>query len=104
ETSSATLPPIHEKEQMMGMLDNLSPLWIENQYNIWKSEPGTLSEEWRAFFAGFDLGCSQLAPAGAALTTDEALKHSAVQSLIYRYRDIGHLLACTDPLSPCRME
>lgn len=88
----------------MGMLDNLSPVWIENQYKIWKSEPEQLSEQWHAFFAGFELGFSKEAPAGATLAPDDALKHSAVQSLIYRYRDIGHLLACTDPLSPCRME
>ena len=31
-----------------------------------------------------------------------ARKQSGVQSLIHRYRDIGHLLACTDPLSPCK--
>ena len=88
----------------MGMLDNLSPLWVENQYNLWKSEPEKLSEEWRAFFTGFDLGCTKEAPSGVALTTEDALKHSAVQSLIYRYRDVGHLLACTDPLSPCLIE
>jgi len=89
----------------MGMPDNLSPVWIENQYNIWKSEPETLSPEWRAFFEGFELGFSKEAPAaGAPISTDDALKHSAVQSLIYRYRDIGHLLACTDPLSPCQVE
>lgn len=87
----------------MGVLDNLSPLWIENQYLVWKSAPETLSDEWRAFFAGFELGAVR-EPAGEALTTQDALKHSAVQSLIYRYRDIGHLLACTDPLSPCPME
>ena len=29
------------------------------------------------------------------------LRQSGVQSLIYRYRDLGHLLACTDPLNPC---
>jgi 2-oxoglutarate dehydrogenase E1 component len=88
----------------MGMLDNLSPLWIENQYNIWKSAPETLTEEWRAFFSGFELGLAREGSAEEALTTEEALKHSAVQSLIYRYRDIGHLLACTDPLSPCQVE
>lgn len=86
----------------MGMLDNLSPVWIENQYQIWKREPEKLSEEWRAFFTGFDLGYAREEPAGA--TTAEMLKNSAVQSLIYRYRDIGHFLACTDPLSPCKVE
>lgn len=87
----------------MGMLDNLSPLWIENQYNLWKSDPSQLPDEWRAFFTGFELAAPQ-APAGAALSDEEALKQSSVQSLIYRYRDIGHLLACTDPLSPCPLE
>jgi 2-oxoglutarate dehydrogenase E1 component len=87
----------------MGVLENLSPLWIENQYMVWKSAPETLSDEWRAFFAGFELGFER-EPAGTALSNEDALKHSAVQSLIYRYRDIGHLLACTDPLSPCLME
>jgi 2-oxoglutarate dehydrogenase E1 component len=87
----------------MGMLDNLSPLWIENQYNLWKSDPSQLPNEWRAFFTGFELAAPQ-PPAGAALSDEEALKQSAVQSLIYRYRDIGHLLACTDPLSPCPLE
>jgi len=87
----------------MGLLDNVSPLWIENQFTLWKSEPEKLSEQWRAFFAGFELG-SSVEGGAAALAPEDALKHSAVQSLIYRYRDIGHLLACTDPLSPCKME
>jgi 2-oxoglutarate dehydrogenase E1 component len=94
-----------KKERLMGLLDNVSPQWIENQFTLWKSEPEKLSEQWRAFFAGFELGNSMEGPTGpAALATDDALKHSAVQSLIYRYRDIGHLLACTDPLSPCKMD
>jgi len=89
----------------MGMLDNVSPLWIENQFTLFKSEPEKLSDEWRAFFTGFELGgaAGELS-AAPALAPEDALKQSAVQSLIYRYRDIGHLLACTDPLSPCCME
>ena len=86
----------------MGILENLSPDWIENQYLIWKREPEKLSAEWRAFFTGFDLGYAKEAPTGA--TAEEMLKNSGVQSLIYRYRDIGHFLACTDPLSPCKIE
>ena len=89
----------------MGLLDNVSPLWIENQFTLWKREPEHLSDEWCAFFAGFELGSSaEGAPGSGPLPPEDALKQSAVQSLIYRYRDIGHLLACTDPLSPCKME
>jgi 2-oxoglutarate dehydrogenase E1 component len=88
----------------MGMLDNLSPSWIESQYEIWKNDPDQLSQEWHAFFAGFELGATRPTPEEECLSIGDALKHSAVQSLIYRYRDIGHLLACTDPLSPCSLE
>ena len=84
----------------MGFLHNITPEWIEELYLLWRESPGKLNAEWRAFFEGFEL-------AGAGRETlppDEALKQSAVQSLIYRYRDIGHLLACTDPLSPCKLD
>ncbi len=38
------------------------------------------------------------------LTPEMASKQSAVDALIYRYREMGHLLACTDPLSPCPID
>lgn len=56
--------------------------------------------EWRALFEGFDL--AEGTPFHVeCLDPETALKYAAVHSLIHRYRDIGHLLACTDPLSPC---
>ena len=36
-----------------------------------------------------------------ACTIDKALAQSRVEALKYRYRDLGHLLACLDPLSAC---
>ena len=84
----------------MGFLHNVTPEWIEQLYLLWRKSPDELSPEWRAFFDGFDLAGG----GGEPPTTRESLKQSAVQSLIYRYRDIGHLLACTDPLSPCKID
>ena len=81
----------------MPFLQNLTPAWLEEQYRRWQEAPESIDPLWRTFFTGFDLG--RAAPAGPDLA--EALRQSGVQSLIYRYRDIGHLLACTDPLSPC---
>ncbi|WP_027713992.1 2-oxoglutarate dehydrogenase E1 component [Desulfuromonas sp. TF] len=77
----------------------ISPQWIEAQYLLWRKHPDRIPSAWRAFFEGFELGTEE-AP---ARTGDPAyaIKQSGVQSLIYRYRDIGHLLACTDPLNPC---
>ncbi|MDT8444380.1 MAG: 2-oxoglutarate dehydrogenase E1 component [Desulfuromonadales bacterium] len=79
----------------MSISGNVSPQWLEAQYQLWKSEPDQVSPDWQAFFEGFDL-------AWQTPTSDRELaaKNSAVDSLIYRYRDLGHLQADTDPLSP----
>src|SRR5208337_3097781 len=87
----------------MSFLGNITPQWIEAQFLIWRDDPEKMGAEWRAFFDGFELGGSELS-GGKCLDPELALKLSAVHSLIYRYRDIGHLLACTDPLSPCKID
>jgi 2-oxoglutarate dehydrogenase E1 component len=87
----------------MSFVGNLSPQWIEAQYLLWLEAPERVGVEWQAFFAGFELGEGAL-PGRECLEPAQAIKNSAVQSLIFRYRDIGHLLACTDPLSPCKID
>jgi len=85
-------------------LANLSGDWIESLHASWKLDPGSVSEEWRNFFSGFELGAEVPGRKGPGMSEAQALKNSGVQSLIYRYRSIGHLLACIDPLSPCRLD
>jgi len=87
----------------MSFIGNITPQWIETQYRLWHDAPEKVVEEWRAFFEGFELAESATLP-GECLDPNTALKYSAVQSLINRYRDIGHLLACTDPLSSCMID
>lgn len=84
----------------MGFIHNIDPAWVEELYILWRQSPEQVNPEWRAFFEGFELGGAE----PGAPARGEALKQSGVQSLIYRYRDIGHLLACTDPLSPCKTD
>ncbi|RNC73237.1 MAG: 2-oxoglutarate dehydrogenase E1 component [Desulfuromonadales bacterium] len=86
----------------MDLLAGASPEFIESLYLQWRDDPAVVSAEWRAFFSGFEAGRTEVAEAGLPL--EMAAKQSAVDSLIYRYRDLGHLLACTDPLSPCKLE
>lgn len=76
-----------------------SPEWVEQLYLSWKEAPANVSPQWQAYFSGFQLG-------EVAVEADDegALKPYAVQSLIYRYRDIGHLMAYVDPLSPRPVE
>ena len=82
----------------MNLSETLSADFIDAQYRKWKSDPTSLSDDWQLFFKGFELAGS-VGPADA--DPEQAMRQANVMSLIYRYRDIGHLLACMDPLSAC---
>ncbi len=75
--------------------------YIDAQYKLWKTEPEKISREWRLFFEGFELAAAGKMPAEETVTGDQLERQSRVQTLIDRYRDIGHLMACLDPLTTC---
>jgi 2-oxoglutarate dehydrogenase E1 component len=85
----------------MSFLSNISPEWFEAQYLSWKESPQLVTPEWSAFFRGLELG-GEVFPSMECMAPEFARKLCGVQSLIHRYRSLGHLLACTDPLSPCK--
>ncbi|MBL0225579.1 MAG: 2-oxoglutarate dehydrogenase E1 component [Geobacteraceae bacterium] len=93
---------VHNALQM----SNVSGQWLDSLYQQWIKDPESVNDEWKLFLAGFELGNS--APVSTSPFTTrhnfESLKLSGVQSLIYRYRSLGHLQACTDPLSPCQLD
>ncbi|NVN89912.1 MAG: 2-oxoglutarate dehydrogenase E1 component [Desulfuromonadales bacterium] len=82
-------------------LSNVSGEWVESLYAAWQENAESVPQDWRIFFSAYELGSEKSL---GQFDETRALKQSGVQSLIYRYRDIGHLLACTDPLSPCKTE
>lgn len=84
----------------MDFIGNIDPEWLEEMHKRWQADPDLVDAEWRLFFAGFDLG---LTKDTSPPTFETSSKLSALQALIDRYRDIGHLMACTDPLSPCML-
>ena len=84
-------------EYNMTSPDNVSPQWIEAQYLVYQENPDRVTEEWRRFFQGFELGLD------TAASSMPDHKPAAVQSLIRRYREIGHIYACVDPLTPCEL-
>jgi 2-oxoglutarate dehydrogenase E1 component len=88
----------------MSFLNSVSPQWIEEQYLLWKKSPHLIPVEWTYFFSGLEIGSSVSAPEMASSYPEATRKIAAVQALIHRHRDIGHLLACTDPLNPCVRE
>ncbi len=78
---------------------HVSEEWIESQYKAWKLDSSSVGAEWHAFFEGFELGSTDRSDQAALVIG----RHSGVLALVERYRRVGHLLACTDPLSPCRL-
>ncbi|AQV02982.2 2-oxoglutarate dehydrogenase E1 component [Desulfococcus multivorans] len=102
---------------MIDISETMNMAYIDRQYQLWKNDPDAVERDWRIFFKGFetagglDLKTVVRADEGLsrpdtdlpeeACTIDKTLLQSRVEALKYRYRDMGHLLACLDPLVAC---
>lgn len=92
-----TIDHLHRNQ----MIDNTySADYIDGQYRLWKSDASKVSKEWQMFFQGFEMAHGAVFTTGSDSDRDEQ-KRAGVQSLVYRYRDIGHLMSCLDPLTAC---
>ena len=105
-----------EPPQASGLsVNGWNPQYVDALYEQWQADPESVEPQWRYFFAGFDLGYRpaasadsagqpQLASRGSRALAAGTLpsKQSLVDSLIYHYRDIGHLAADLDPLGTRR--
>ncbi len=86
----------------MNLPETLNIAYIDSAYQRWKSDPKSVSRDWQFFFRGFEMAGEGIPRAEAvAGDADHALDQARVAMLIDRYRELGHLLACMDPLSPC---
>ncbi|UCE82008.1 MAG: 2-oxoglutarate dehydrogenase E1 component [Deltaproteobacteria bacterium] len=75
--------------------------FIDEQYRLWKSDPSKVSKDWQFFFEGFELASAREAEVVMVCDEDQVSRQSRVETLIHRHRDLGHLLACLDPLAAC---
>jgi len=78
--------------------------YYEAQYERWKKDPSAVSSDWQHFFKGFEMAYAGNLGGPGEPVRGQAANQAEVTALIYRYRDIGHLLACMDPLSACPTE
>lgn len=85
----------------MDLTETLNLQFIDAQYKVWKADPNAVSRDWRFFFEGFEIAGAGQLETTALLDEDQILQQSRVDALVHRYRDIGHLLACLDPLVAC---
>ncbi len=88
-------------------ITNAHPSYIENLYNDFTREPGSVDAEIRKFFEGYDFAVStgqptangvNVKPASAAAATNNLDKEFAIYQLIQAYRKKGHLVALTNPI------
>ena len=82
----------------MKIPETLNLDFLDAQYRQYKSDPESVDRQWQIFFNGFEIGLQQ---GGSSDTTCQDPSAAHVAELINRYRDLGHLLACMDPLSAC---
>jgi 2-oxoglutarate dehydrogenase E1 component len=97
-------------------LNGWNPDYLEKMYEVFRRDPASLDEKWQAFFKGFELALdreSRALPVIRPVPVEEhrysegeltgwEMLQSQVDSLIYHYRDIGHLVAKIDPLGSDR--
>jgi 2-oxoglutarate dehydrogenase E1 component len=77
-------------------INSWSPEYLESQYERFKQDPESLPPDLRAFFQGFDLALAT--PAGAKPVADGATGfQTAVDGLVWMYRELGHMAAGLDP-------
>jgi 2-oxoglutarate dehydrogenase E1 component len=70
--------------------------YIEELFEQYRSNPDSVSAEWRSFFAGFEMGLGRSEIPGAGdLFSQHAI---AVFDLVHSYRELGHHSATLDPL------
>jgi 2-oxoglutarate dehydrogenase E1 component len=81
---------------------------LEENYERWQKDPGSVDSDWSAFFEGFALGDLHLrngaatAEAPARQEVAEGPLQTRVDGLVYAYRTLGHTIARIDPLADQR--
>ncbi len=81
--------------------DALNQDYIESQYNQWRQDPQSVPSDWASFFKGFEFASQGRVDLAGGAESEEAASQARIDALIQRYRNIGHLLACMDPLTAC---
>jgi 2-oxoglutarate dehydrogenase E1 component len=76
----------------------MNPGLVESLHDRWAEDPDSVSRDWQLFFAGFELAtCPR-----TCVAATQANAQSRVASLIFAYRNQGHLIAELDPLKDDR--
>ncbi|HMO40762.1 MAG TPA: 2-oxoglutarate dehydrogenase E1 component [Saprospiraceae bacterium] len=87
-------------------ITNAHPNYIDSLYEQYQHDPELVEASWRHFFKGYDYAGEGNGHATNGATTaappDQILRELRVLSLIFAYRNRGHLLSTTNPIKPRR--
>ncbi|MEK6511175.1 2-oxoglutarate dehydrogenase E1 component [Myroides odoratimimus] len=84
----------------LSYLNSVSPLYIEELYELYKQNPKSVDVGWQKFFEGFDFGSKTWIKNDLESVSDQTYgnKELNVYELIQGYRNNGHLFAKTNPV------
>lgn len=82
----------------MKLPETLNLHFLDSQYRQYQADPESVGREWQVFFRGFDIGLQQ---SGSVTDLQQGVADARIEKLIHQYRELGHLLACMDPLAAC---
>lgn len=79
-------------------ISNAHPAFIDSLYQQYQQDPEVVEASWQLFFKGFDFGAN--GNGAAAVDAEHIQNELRVLSLIFAYRNRGHLESTTNPLKP----
>jgi 2-oxoglutarate dehydrogenase E1 component len=77
-------------------VNNAHPDYIDQLYQSYKNDPGSIDDSWRTFFDGYEFAKKSTPAEG--IPSETAQKERAVLNLINDYRGRGHLFTKTNPV------
>jgi 2-oxoglutarate dehydrogenase E1 component len=70
-----------------------NPAYLESLYRQFQDDPGSVDEQWRLLFAGYDFARTR-----GGSPADGGEPAFGISDLVHSYRELGHLIADLDPL------
>ncbi len=90
--------------QTFDLINQANAEYVERLFQQYQQSPGSIDPEWRAFFAGFELGAGGRSPSivpSVGSTPIEGFHGPLaveIADLVHSYRELGHFVANLDPL------
>jgi 2-oxoglutarate dehydrogenase E1 component len=81
-------------------ISNADINYIDELYQSYKDDPGSIDNSWRKFFEGFEFSQQRYGENGHAAVAkgEESSKETRVRNLIHAFRSRGHLKSKTNPV------